>query len=155
MITLETARRLKAAGLEWQPALLDFFAIPDREMDDKVFVISDIQVTVEALQGMQMVSFQGVSEWALDSLVADETVWLPSEAQLRQAVEAALLAGGRPELRLSSSLEGYRCAFQYKGRALAFEAASASEAYAAALLYLLQEQARAHPAGGTEATSRQ
>ncbi|HEX7976622.1 MAG TPA: hypothetical protein VF498_19590, partial [Anaerolineales bacterium] len=102
MISLDTSQKLKAAGLTWVPALFDFFAIPDRHMDEKAFVISDMLVTVDVLQGLQVVSFQGASEWALDSLVTTDAVWLPSEAQLRQAVESALLAAGRGELRLVS-----------------------------------------------------
>jgi hypothetical protein len=139
MITLETAKALKSAGLAWEPALLDFFAIPDRQMDEKLFVISDILVTVELLQGLQVVSFQGASEWALDSLVTTEAVWMPSEAQLRQALETALLVTGRPELRLVGSLAGYRCEYVYRGNLLSFEAKDASEAYAAALLYMLKD----------------
>jgi hypothetical protein len=64
MISLQTARKLKEAGLSWQPALNDFFAIPDREMDDQIFVISEVQVTVEVMQELQVLTFQGASEWA-------------------------------------------------------------------------------------------
>ena len=42
MISLATAMALKAAGLTWMPMDLDFFAIPDRQMDERIFVISDI-----------------------------------------------------------------------------------------------------------------
>lgn len=142
MIPLDTARRLKEVGLTWVPALHDFFAIPDRNMDEKVFVISDMLVTVELLQGLQVVSFQGASEWALDSLVTTEAVWIPGEAQLRQALEAALLAEGQPEVRLTCGLVGYRCEISFQGQSLSFEAAGASEVYAAALLHVLL----AHPA---------
>jgi len=38
---LSIARLLKDAGLQWQPELNDFFAIPDRGIDEKIFVISD------------------------------------------------------------------------------------------------------------------
>jgi hypothetical protein len=138
MISLPTARALKAAGLSWTPAMMDFFAIPDRQMDDRIFVISDMLVTVDLLQGKQVVSFQGASEWALDSLVTTDAVWMPSEAQLRQALEGALLATGRPELRLFSRLNGYRCEFQFLGQPASFEDRDASEAYAAGLLYVLK-----------------
>jgi hypothetical protein len=138
MISLETARQLKDAGLDWQPTLNDFFAIPERDMDEKIFVISDMLVTVDILQGLQAVSFQGASEWALDSLVTDETVWLPREEQLRQALMAALIETGRPELRLAGSLGGYRCQIVYQGDLQSFDASDVSEAYAAALLFLLK-----------------
>jgi len=148
MISLATARKLKEAGLEWNPALLDFFAIPDRSMDEKVFVLSDMLVTVDVLQGLQVVSFQGASEWALDSLVTTEAVWLPREEQLRNALEAGLLAGGRPEIRLLSSLGGYRCEIHYHEEGLQFEGSQASEAYAAALLHVLNSQKRTAPPAG-------
>jgi hypothetical protein len=138
MISLQTARKLKEAGLSWQPALNDFFAIPDREMDDQIFVISEVQVTVEVMQELQVLTFQGASEWALDSLVMSESVWLPSEEQLRQMLEATLLKVGRPEVRLSGGLGGYHCDIQFGGQALSFEAKDASEAYAAALHHVLR-----------------
>lgn len=140
MIRLETAQKLKAAGLSWTPAMFDFFAIPDRQLDDKAFVISDMLVTVDILQGLQVVSFQGASEWALDSLVTTDAVWLPHEGQLRQALEAGLLDAGGLDLKLVSGLSGYRCEMTYRGKALVFEANAADEAYAAALLHILQNR---------------
>jgi len=137
LISLLLARQLKDAGLQWQPALYDFFAIPDRGMDERIFVISDLLVTLETLQGQEVAAFQGASEWALDDLATGELVWLPREDQLRQALEAVLLAQGRPELRLDSGLDGCRCIIQPVGQALTFRARGASEAYAAALLHLL------------------
>ena len=139
MISLEIARRLKDAGLVWQPALHDFFAIPDRDMDELVFVISDVQVTVNRLQGVQVVSFQGASEWALDSLVKEEAVWMPTEEQLRQLLEAALLAAGRPEYRLSSGLDGYRLDFIFQGQMITFAGIDVCQVYAEGLLTALQE----------------
>jgi hypothetical protein len=140
MISLDTALELKGAGLVWVPQILDFFAIPDRNMDDRVFVISDMLVTVDILQGMQVVSFQGSSEWALDYLVTTDAVWIPSEMQLRQALEAALLSSGRPDLKMTSSLHGYHCDFEFHGKSLSFEAEDVSELYAGALLYVLRDR---------------
>jgi hypothetical protein len=139
MISLKTARKLKKAGLIWMPQPLDAFGLPDRHMDDRVFVISDMLVTVDMLQGMQVVSFQGASEWALDYLVTTEAVWIPHEEQLRLALEAALIAAGSLDLRLSSGLQVYRCDFHFKGQALTFERSDVSELYAAALLHVLTE----------------
>jgi hypothetical protein len=138
LISLGTAKKLKAAGLSWQPVLHDFFAIPDRDMDDVVFVISEMLVTVDFIQGMQVVSFQGASEWALDALVTSESVWLPSETQLRNLIEEILLDRGRSELRLMSSISGFRCEIWLGNRLMSFEAVDASETYAAALLFLLE-----------------
>jgi hypothetical protein len=138
MISLETAQKLKQAGLKWSPALHDFFAIPERNLDERIFVISDLLVTVEMLGGLQIVSFQGASEWALDYLVAADALWMPREDQLRSCLEALLLAGGSPEIQLTSGLGGYSSIIRYRDEQLAFDAGDASEAYSAALLYLLK-----------------
>lgn len=137
MISLATAIELKKAGLPWKPDILDFFGLPDRNMDDRVFVISDMLVTVDMLQGMQVVSFQGASEWALDYLVTTEAVWIPREEQLRQSLEAALIASGRPELQLTSSLSGYQLEFIFQDKHMKFDAEESSYAYAKGLLHVL------------------
>lgn len=137
MITLSLARQLKEAGLGWQPRLYDFFAIPDRGMDERIFVISDLLATLETLQGELVVAFQGASEWALDDLATGELVWLPREDQLRQALEAALLEHGRLQLRLDCGLDGCRCTIQPGDQPLTFRGRDAGQAYAAALLHLL------------------
>jgi hypothetical protein len=140
MISLISAIELKKAGLRWQPRNLDFFAIPDRDMDSRIFVISDMLVTIDLIQGRQVVSFQGASEWALDSLITTDAVWIPREDQLRDILEAGLIEGGRPEVLLNSSLSGYRCRIKHLDREMVFEHTDASEAYAAALLFLLRAQ---------------
>jgi len=142
-ITLATARRLKSAGLPWIPAEHDHFAIPERGLDDKVFVIADMTVLVQVLHGSPAVTFHGTAEWALDYLVVSETVWMPTEEQLRRLLEQRLLdpalnpGGGDPVLRLERTAVGYRCALSWHGRPLAFDAEEVSEAYAAALLHVL------------------
>ena len=136
MISSETARKLKAAGVIWTPSLHDFFMIPERGMDDKIFVISDMLVTVDTLQGELLIMFQGASEWALDSLLTRESVWLPTEEQLRRLVEAMLIRSGKPEFVLTSRIGGCTCAFELNGERYPFEGQSASEAYAEALLFL-------------------
>ena len=138
MISLETAQKLKQAGLKWVPEVHDFFAIPDRNLDDRVFVISDMLVTIEELSGMQIVSFQGASEWALDYLATIEAVWIPREDQLRRGIEELQMVGGETGVQLSGGLGGYRCDITYGSQLKRFSADEASEAYAAALLYLLE-----------------
>lgn len=123
--------------------MLDFFRLPDRHMDERVFVISDMLVTVDVMQGLQVIAFQGASEWALDSLVTTEAVWVPTETQLRLALEAALLDWGRPELRLTSGMSGYRLDFILQDEAISLEGGAADELYANALLKALKK-----PAGG-------
>lgn len=145
MISLDKALALKEAGLVWNPGPLDFFGLPDRHMDERIFVISDMLVTVDILQGLQVVAFQGASEWALDSLVTTEAVWIPREEQLRKALEAALIQAGRPELLVTSGLAGSQVEFIFRDERLAFSGVDAEQAYAAGLLHVLKAQAGAQP----------
>ena len=48
MIALQLARRLRDAGLAWQPAAGDRFVVPDKGMDEDVFVLSDRFLRLEA-----------------------------------------------------------------------------------------------------------
>ncbi len=139
MLSVDTARALKAAGLEWHPALHDFFAIPEHGLDDRIFVIADLPANLALFQGQQVFTFEGAAEWAMDYIVTTEAVWLPTESQLRQALEARM-----PESRLllSISPDGYECSIVFRPEAAAsFRATSAEEAYAQALLFLLRRQA--------------
>ncbi len=138
MLSLLTARRLKAAGLEWTPALNDFFAIPDHGLDDRVFVIAEMPVNVAEFQGDTVFAFQGAVEWALDYILTTEAIWLPSEAQLRQAVEACLPEAANPTFTLTCRPDGYECQIYLNDTPRLFAATDPGEAYAAALLHLLK-----------------
>ncbi len=83
MISLDLARRLRAAGLPWEPSNGDRFAVPDRDLDDRVFLVSEMVVEVHDLPGGPLLRFNGTTEWALDSIGQREVVWLPREDQLR------------------------------------------------------------------------
>ena len=83
MISLDLASRLRAGGLAWSPASGDRFVVPDREMDDQVFVVSEMVVEVHDLPVGRLLRFNGTTEWALDSILAHEVIWLPREEQLR------------------------------------------------------------------------
>lgn len=89
VISVELALRLRAAGLPWRPASGDRFAIPDRDMDDQVFVVSELTIDVADVPGGRVLRFNGTTEWALDSVDADAVVWLPHEGQLRTALGPA------------------------------------------------------------------
>jgi hypothetical protein len=142
MLSLSLARQLKEAGLEWQPALNDFFAIPDRGFDDEIFVISDVFANVEWLQGHLSVTFHGAVEWALDQVMVAELIWLPSEGQLREELEKRLAQKGPFQMRLIGTATGHVCEFDLGTQQWRFEASDASAAYAAALLHVLTEGVR-------------
>lgn len=140
MLSLTLAEELKKAGLAWTPTKLDFFAIPERGLDDGVYVISDMTVLVEVLNGQLAVTFHGAVEWALDHMLITELVWLPTEMQLREQLEQRLVGEPEPALQLISAADGYRCEIHFRGERLTFEAFGASEAYGLALLRLLRQQ---------------
>ena len=75
MLSRDLAEALRTAGLRWAPAKGDRFVVPERDLDDEVFVVSDM--VVEALDvpdGGRVLAFNGTTEWALDSLEAREAI---------------------------------------------------------------------------------
>jgi hypothetical protein len=89
MLSIDLARRLQAAGLTWDPVRGDRFVVPDRDMDDEVFVVSDFTVEVQQVPSGLVFGFNGTTEWALDSLKAGQVLWLPREEQLRERLGTA------------------------------------------------------------------
>ena len=100
MISVELARALREAGLAWHPRRGDAFAVPDRDLDGEVFVLSDMVIEQQDVpDGPPILAFNGTTEWALDSLEARDAVWLPREDQLRDLLDdtfAALESTGGP-----------------------------------------------------------
>jgi hypothetical protein len=138
MLSIATARALREAGLTWKPAQLDFFAIPDRGLDERVFVINDLPASTADLLGEAIITFDGAVEWALDYVPSGEVLWLPTEVQLRARLAAEL--AGEPEfsLTLTSSGGTHRCETRFRGQPLTAEAADAADAYGAVLLFVLR-----------------
>jgi hypothetical protein len=140
VISLHLARRLKAAGLIWQATTNDFFAIPDRGMDDRLFVLSDMQAQLDIFRGWPVVTFHGTAEWALDYILTSEVVWMPSEEQLREAILSHLPDQAGGELQLYFKDNRYTCSIKWYGDLKTVEAASAADAYGEALLLILNNQ---------------
>jgi hypothetical protein len=92
MISRDLAHRLESAGVLWTPALGDRFMIPDRDLDDAVFAISDMVVEVHDHSLGRYLGFNGTTEWALDSIEQHEVVWLPREDQLRTMLGDSFVA---------------------------------------------------------------
>lgn len=139
MISLPLARQLKDAGLVWKAGIHDFFAIPDRDLDDRLFVITDVMAYLELLRGWPVVTFHGTAEWALDYILTSEVVWMPTEEQLRRELENVLRREEGPTtLQLTLDKNDYRCQISYQGKRLTFAAPTASEAYGQAMLHVLQ-----------------
>lgn len=132
MISKELARQLLDAGLEWVPAEGDRFWIPDRDLEEHIFSISEMVVEVRRIAQKRRIMFNGAVEWALDSIVQTEATWLPSEAQLRDRL-------GRAFDSLSRSDNGFMCKVNVEGDRREYEAADPADAYALALLDLLAD----------------
>lgn len=127
MIPLALAHQLAAAGLAWEPSRGDCFVLPHRDMDDQVFVLSDMTIEVHQFPAGEVIGFNGTVEWALDSIERHEALWLPREDQLRAALGDQFVA-------LTLTPEGYRCDLATSSH----PADTAAEAYAEALLALLR-----------------
>ena len=130
MIGVQLAQMLRKAGLTWKPALGDRFAIPDRDLDDEVFVLSNMTIQVHTMPEGRVIGFNGTTEWALDDVEIDEAIWLPREDQLRE------LLGGTFR-RLGRDPSGFEVMIDLLGEERRFAADNAEAAYAAALLHLL------------------
>lgn len=139
MISLSLAIRLKDAGLIWHPQLHDFFAIPGTELEDRIFVVSDMMIDVRQLLGRQMITFNGAVEWSLDYILMSDAVWIPTEGQLRQLLEIELLLEDQPAVELACSVNRYHCYITYQGTNQEFEAKHASDTYGQALLFVLKK----------------
>jgi hypothetical protein len=130
MITIELATRLAAAGLEWTPASGDRFVIANRDMDAEVFVVSELTIEVHQAPTGPLIRFNGTTEWALDSVEQEATVWLPRENQLRAAL-------GPRFRRLEPVGDGFAVVIELAGMEQRHVDVDAERAYARALLAVL------------------
>ncbi|MFN8076915.1 MAG: pilus assembly protein CpaE [Kineosporiaceae bacterium] len=130
MISLPMAERLRAAGLRWQPRPGDRFVLPGRGMDEESFVLSDMTIEVHQFPTGPVIGFNGVAEWALDSVGAEEALWLPAEHQLR-----GMLGGLFAALRHVP--EGFLVELALPAGPWSATAAEAADAYALALEHVL------------------
>lgn len=82
MISFDLAHRLHDAGLAWSPSNGDQFWMPDRDLDQTVFTVSDMVVEVRDHGAGRLLALNGTTEWALDAVEEHEVVWLPRLDQL-------------------------------------------------------------------------
>jgi hypothetical protein len=130
VLSVSLAAALRQAGMSWDPAPGDCFVIPDRELDDQTFVISDMTIEVHNLPSGQLLGFNGTTEWALDDVEKDEVLWMPREDQLRERLDGSFL-------RLERVPGAYRVILAVDGVSVEIRADSVEDAYARAVLYRL------------------
>jgi hypothetical protein len=82
VIAFDLARRLHDLGVPWSPRNGDQFWVPDRDLDQTVFTVSDMVVEVRDQPHGRVLALNGTTEWALDDVEEREAVWLPRLDQL-------------------------------------------------------------------------
>jgi len=132
VISRDLALRLRRTGLHWNPASGDRFGMLVDEVDE-VFTVSEMTIEAHHYPTGTVLGFNGTTEWALDSVAQEDTVWLPREDQLRE------LLGGTFR-SLARSTDGlYQVLVELAGRPeQVFSAPEAEDAYALALLSLIE-----------------
>lgn len=133
MLSVDLARRLLDEGLVWSPMPGDRFVVDRAGMEQDVFHLADMTVDIHHLVGGSVIGFNGVTEWALDSVALEETLWLPREDQLRAVL-------GHDFVGLGMEAEGYAVVALVDGAPLTFAHRDAEEAYALAALEVLRHR---------------
>ncbi|GAB3607642.1 hypothetical protein GCM10027413_30510 [Conyzicola nivalis] len=146
MISIELARALRDSDLVWRPVRGDNFCIDRVEADAEVYTLSDMTVEAHEFSSGTVLGFNGTTEWALDSVALDDALWLPREDQLRELLGAAFRSLERVESTeaigaVTLDASAYRLTALVGGESRAFEAPDAADAYARALLALLDDLA--------------
>lgn len=130
MISTELARALRDSGLVWHPVAGDAFRIDKFEVDAEIFILSDMTVEAHEFSTGTVIGFNGTTEWALDSVSIGDALWLPHESQLRELL--------RDEFHsLAKADQGFEVTASIEGIPRSFAAADAADAYARALLALV------------------
>ena len=127
MISLDLARQLEDAGVPWVPGDGDRFMVPDRDLDDVLFVVSHMVVEVDDSSIGRVLKFNGTTEWALDIVESGEALWLPREDQLRVMLGPHFVA-------LATTPGGYAVVVDREGYEQRHEDLDTECAYARAVL---------------------
>jgi len=131
MISTELAARLRDAGLVWKPVDGDRFQIDSPQLTDQVFTVSALVVETHHYDTGTVLGFNGTTEWALDSVDIDDTLWLPREDQLRELLGATFRS-------LRDDGGTFVVEVELLGRPRTFTDPDPSQAYGEALLALVE-----------------
>ena len=156
MISTELARALRDSGLTWHPASGDRFRIDRPEADGDVFTVSDMTVEAHTYSTGTILGFNGTTEWALDSVDLNDSLWLPREDQLRELLRATFRSLTREET--SGGEMQWVVEAVILDEAATFTGADAADAYGRALLSFIDRSldpeseldVEAELAGGTD-----
>ncbi|WP_166846451.1 pilus assembly protein CpaE [Isoptericola sp. BMS4] len=135
MISIALATRLRDAGLVWRPQDGDRFRIDTDQLADQVFTVSTMTVEAHDFPTGTILGFNGTTEWALDSVAIEDTLWLPREDQLRDLLRSTFRA-----LRRADDGD-YAVEVDLLGERRDFRAEDPADAYARALVALIERSA--------------
>jgi hypothetical protein len=134
MISTDLAQALRDAGLSWRPRSGDRFQLDEPEFEADVFTVSEMTIEPREYPTGRILSFNGTTEWALDSVALEDALWLPHEHQLRELLRGAFRALRRlPDTHEVEIVLG--------GERRVFEHPEPADAYALAVLELLRRLA--------------
>jgi hypothetical protein len=131
MISTDLATKLRDSGLVWNPVDGDQFRIEAPELEDDVFTVSTMTIEAREYPTGTILGFNGTTEWALDSVAIEHTLWLPREDQLR-----GLLRSTFQSLRRTDGV--YEVEVELLGRTRVFTDREPADAYGRALLALME-----------------
>ncbi|MCU1528741.1 MAG: pilus assembly protein CpaE [Frondihabitans sp.] len=141
MIDVALAHALRDAGLRWHPATGDRFLIESAAFqaddgDPEVYTISEMTIEAHTYPTGTELGFNGTTEWALDSVSTDDSLWLPREDQMRELL-------GRTFHALTHTESGdYEVTASVGGEIQTFTAPDAENAYGSALLAYIDASLR-------------
>lgn len=138
MISTELAVALRTAGLVWHPTSGDRFQLDEPEFEADIFTVSEMTIEPRDYPTGKILSFNGTTEWALDSVALEDALWLPREDQLRELLRGAFR--GLRRLPDTHAVEiVVRTAEQPQDEeVLVFQHPEPADAYALAVLELLR-----------------
>lgn len=107
-------------------------------IDDDVYTVSEMTVERHDSPTGTILGFNGTTEWALDSVTATESLWLPREDQLRELLGPSFIGltrvqvGGRVVFTVTATIGGADRSFASEVPAIAY--GQALQAYITAAL---------------------
>ncbi|WP_024287778.1 hypothetical protein [Cellulomonas sp. KRMCY2] len=140
MISQHLAEALRDAGVRWQPAAGDRFVIPQPELAGELFTLSEMTIEARDYPTGTILGFNGTTEWAMDSVAQDDTLWMPREDQLRELLGGAFIGLTRSAVDPLDGDEAVRYTVTLQtpsGGVTEHVAQAAADAYALAVLALV------------------
>lgn len=138
MISTELAVALRDAGLVWHPRSGDRFQLDEPEFEADVFTVSEMTIEPRDYPTGSILSFNGTTEWALDSVALEDALWLPHENQLRELLRGAFRSLRRLDDTHEVSIALRRSQRPDEEETLTFEHPEPADAYALAVLEMLR-----------------